>query len=143
MVSKDDIRRYDPAGVKYEGDPGSGFSVLVVDRAGGLPDFWVDCWIEGGDPMTDWNQLLFFTKDYDDRLRQGLQKNPSVSEKAMDAALNHLMELGLIAQIDSGRWRYANPDVHAVRRGAITSMGRKAKSNKNRGWAKLVGRSDF
>ena len=143
MVSKDDIRRYDPAGVKYDGDPQRGFSVMVVDRAGGLPDFWVDCFIKGGDPVTEWNQYIFFTKDYDDRLRQGLQRNPSVSEKAMDAALNYLMELGVVIQNSSGRWRYGNPDVYAQRRNVITSMGRKAKANKNRGWAKLAGRTEF
>ena len=143
MVNKDDIRRYDPAGVKYDGDPQGGFSVMVVDQAGSLPDFWVDCWIEGGDPMMDWNQYIFFTKDADDRLRQALQRNIKVSEKAMDAALNYLRELGFITQIDSGRWRYANPDVFAQRRDVIASMGRKAKANRNRGWAKLTGRTDF
>ena len=93
--------------------------------------------------MVDWNQYIFFTRDFDDRLRQGLQRNPKVSEKAMDAALNHLIELGFITQIDSGKWRYANPDIYAQRRDVIASMGRKAKANRNRGWAKLTGRTDF
>ena len=143
MVSKDDIRRYDPAGVKYDGDPESGFSVMVVDRAGGLPNFWVDCFIRGGDPMTEWNQYIFFDRDYDDRLRKGLQNNPKVAERATDAALNYLMELGVVVQNSSGRWRYGNPDVYAQRRNVIASLGRKAKANKNRGWAKLTGRTEF
>ena len=74
---------------------------------------------------------------------QALQRNNKVSEKAMDAALNYLVDLGFITQIDSGRWRYANPDVFAQRRDVIASMGRKAKANRNRGWAKLTGRTDF
>ena len=143
MVSKDDIRRYDPAGVKYDGDPESGFSVMVVDRAGGLPNFWVDCFIRGGDPMVEWNQYIFFDRDYDDRLRKGLQNNPKVAERATDAALNYLMELGVVVQNSNGRWRYGNPDVYAQRRNVIASLGRKVKANKNRGWAKLTGRTEF
>jgi len=143
MLDENDVQRYNPAGVKMDGEPGDGFSVLVVDQSGGLPNLWVDVWLKAGDVEIDWNQYIFNDRDRDDRYLLEVESNPIVADRAMGAAYQYLQDLGYIVQLPNGEWRYGNPDTYAQRRNVLVSLGRKAKANQNRGISKIIGRSDF
>lgn len=143
MDNEFEIQRYNPAGVQIDGEPGDGFSVLVVDRSGGLPNLWVDCYLRAGDVEEEWNQYIFNDRDSGDRYILEVQSNPIVADRAYSAALQYLQDLGYIVQLPTGEWRYGNPDTYAQRRNVLVSLGRKAKANQSRGIAKIMGRSDF
>lgn len=140
---KETVQRYDPKGVEYDGDPETGFAVLVKDQAGGINDFWVDVWIDKADVDVDWNDIVrgYF---YDSQKMYILQQDDStVADSAFDAAVRYLTELGLIVQLPNGDWRYANPDEYAVRRDAVVSLARKARANRAKGVGKITGRFRF
>ncbi len=134
---------YDPAGVKYDGDPEQGFFVKVIDKAGAVNDFWVDIWIDKRDIEEDWNDIVVDTWFRGGQWYLLQQEDPIITEKAMDAAFEYICDLGLIVQLPNGDWRYANPDEYAVRRDAIVSLARKAKANQAKGVGKLTGRFRF
>lgn len=138
---KAEAEEYDPVAVKYDGEPGEGFSIMVIDRSGGVSDFWIDLWLEDGDVEQDWNDIVrdrYYQAWY--ILEQGEEL---IAEKAFDAAFGYAMNLGLIVQLPNGDWRYANPDEYAVRRDAVVSMTRKAGANRAKGVGKLTGRFRF
>ena len=137
------IKRYNPAGVEINGEPDEGFSVLLVDQNGGLPNLWVDVQLRAGNVEEDWNQCHFNDRDRGDRYLLYLQRTPEVADRAFSAALQYLQDLGYIVQLPNGEWRYGNPDTYAQRRNVLVSLGRKAKANQNRGISKIIGRSDF
>ena len=140
---KENALKYDPVGVKYDGEPGEGFSVCVIDRAGAINDFWVDVWIDKRDIAEDWNDIVRNMKYDFEKMYILQQEDPVIAEKAMDAAFRYIFDLGLIVQLPNGDWRYANPDEYAVRRDAIVSLARKAKANQSKGVGKLTGRFRF
>ncbi len=138
---KAEAEEYDPVGVEYDGEPGDGFSIKVIDRSGGVNDFWIDLWLSHGDIEMDWNDVVYY------RHYQGWyileQGEELIAEKAFDAACEYAEGLGLIVKLPNGDWRYANPDEYAVRRDAVASLARKARANRAKGVGKLTGRFRF
>lgn len=139
MVNRDDIRRYDPVGVGYDGDPGKVYSVLVVDRAGGLPDVRVRCRIKEGEIKWMWDPRTSHGMMGDMELRDLVLCNPDVLRKANAAAVDHLSWMGLIVRDDNGLWRCSDPGIRALK-GRVVSMCRRAKVSIGRGLTGLTGR---
>ncbi len=134
---------YDPRGVDYDGEPGDGFSIKVIDQSGGVSDFWIDLWLQMNDICMDWNDIVINTHFSDGQWYLLQQGDETIAEMAFDAACEYAEKLGLIVQLPNGDWRYANPDEYAVRRDAIVSLARKAKANQAKGVGKLTGRFRF
>lgn len=135
--------RYDPHGVEYNGEPGKGFSILVIDEAGGVNSFWIDLWVSGNNVDFDWNDVVINVSYSCGQWYELQQGDRVIAEKAFDAAFEYAEQLGLIVQLPNGDWRYANPDEYAVRRDAVVSLARKARANRAKGVGKITGRFRF
>lgn len=139
MVNRDDIQRYDPVGVGYDGGSGKGYSVLVVDRAGGLPDVWVCCRIKEGEIKWMWDPRTSQGMMGDRELRDLVLCNPDALRKANAAAVDHLSWMGLIVRDDNGLWMRSDPGIRALG-GRMVSMCRRARIGIGRGLTGLAGR---
>lgn len=134
---------YNPCAVDYDGEPGDGFSIKVIDQSGGVNDFWIDLWLDRQDVCMWWNDIVINTRFSDGQWRVLQQRDETIWDKAFETTFEYAKKLGLIVQLPNGDWRYANPDEYAVRRDAIVSLARKAKANQSKGVGKLTGRFRF
>lgn len=99
---------YNPVGVEFTGEPGEGFSVMLMDSDDCEGCLWMDAWIEHNDVEMDWNNHQFNLRDPAQVDWMKIQENPIICDKAMDATMQFLVDKGCFIPLQNGDWTYGN-----------------------------------
>lgn len=90
---------------KHEGNKDEGYSVRVTDKNSGFT-FWMDYSKSGQDISGDWNQYIFFTNDYRDRIKRAMQSaytdDWSFFMDVDDVCMAYLLDHGLVSDSEDG-----------------------------------------
>lgn len=90
---------------KHDGNKDEGYSVRVTDKNSGFT-FWMDYSKSGQDICGDWNQYIFFTNDYRDRIKRAMQSaytdDWSFFMDVDDVCMAYLLDHGLVLDSEDG-----------------------------------------
>ena len=124
------IRDYRPIGTKVEFWNGYA-SVLIEDRNGMVPSFWMDYSIEGGDLIGDWNQYIFYLTDPSDVEKKiYMDDTEDIFEPAESEGCDFLIRNGYVESPRIGPMRWtAKADMES---GDIIYRGSKNRKSNRR-----------
>ena len=99
------LNNVDLEAIKHEGNKEEGYSVAVKDNNSGLV-FWMDYSKNGQDIYGDWNQYIFYTNDYRDRIKQAMQTaytdDWSFFMDVDEVGMAYLLDHGLVSDSEEG-----------------------------------------
>lgn len=99
------LNNVDLEAIKHEGNKEEGYSVAVKDNNSGLV-FWMDYSKSGQDIYGDWNQYIFYTNDYRDRIKQAMQTaytdDWSFFMDVDEVGMAYLLDHGLVSDSEEG-----------------------------------------